>query len=266
MNLKTIKKLLKKGFSKTGGRNNQGKITNFHKGGGHKQQYRKIDFKQNNYEGKVISIEYDPIRSANIALIYDLTNKIYKYILAPDSLEIGTILNFNIKSILKNKTDENQLQMNKVYKIPGNRLMLKDIPIGSKIYNIELLPNKGGQLVRSAGTTASILQIQSKYAKIKLPSNEERLILNTCLASIGQVSNKFHNKVNIKKAGRNRWLNKRPTVRGVAMNPVDHPHGGGEGKTSGGRHPVTPWGKLTKGKKTVLKKNKLILKKSYKKN
>ena len=247
MILKTQQKKLKKGFSQTGGRNNTGQITHFKHGNGHKQLYRNISFKKNNEKGIIESIEYDPNRTAFIALV-KLENNDYKYILAPHGLQIGSIINENINS-----------------KQIGNTLQLKNIPIGTQIHNIELKPNQGGKLLRAAGTYGQVIQLQNKYMKIRLASNEERLILNTCFATIGKVSNLKLKNIKLKKAGNNRWLGKRPTVRGVAMNPVDHPHGGGEGKTSGGRCSVSPWGKLTKGKKTVLKPNKLIIIKKYKK-
>lgn len=245
--LKSIKKKLIKGFSNTGGRNNQGKITSFHKGKGHKQLYRKISFKKNNEKGIVQSIEYDPNRTAYIALIKLEDNK-YKYILASENLKAGDKLNykFNLKQT-------------------GNTLKLKKMLIGTQIHNLELQPNQGSKLLRSAGTYGQIIQIQKKYVKVRLASNEQRLILKNCLATIGKVSNSNFKNIKLKKAGNSRWLGRKPIVRGVAMNPIDHPHGGGEGKTSGGRCSVTPWSKLTKGKKTVLKPNNLIIKRRYNK-
>lgn len=259
LNLKQVKKKLKKGYTKTGGRNNQGKIVSFKRGGGHKKMLRDIDFKQKNYTGRVLSIDYDPIRSAFIALVFDKINNKYKYILASENTKLNDELIFNLDK--KNTSAVNNVNIlnDSLYKIDGNRFKLKDIPLNTYIHNIELNPNSKAILARSAGTFGILLQKQKKYVKIKLPSNEVRSVLETCAATIGKVSNKNHKNKTIKKAGRNRWLNKKPTVRGVAMNPVDHPHGGGEGKTSGGRHPVTPWGRLSKGKKTVIKKSKFIL-------
>jgi large subunit ribosomal protein L2 len=232
------------GLSKTGGRNNLGRITSFHKGGGHKQKYRIIDFKRKEQKGLVIGVEYDPNRSSFIALIKnDITNDHF-YILSPKDLKKGDVVESNKENLI-----------NKV----GNGSLIRNIPVGTLIHNISLKSNKGGQLIRSAGTFAQLIQkdIDSNKAKIKLSSGEIKLISLDCHASVGIVSNLNHKNKNLGKAGRSRWLNKRPTVRGVAMNPVDHPHGGGEGKTSGGRPSVTPWGFLTKGKKTrSVKKNK----------
>ena len=243
---KPFKKLVK-GLTKTGGRNNQGRVTMFHIGGGHKRLYRIIDFKRNlfNISGKVIRVEYDPNRSCWIALIY-YTNGVFSYIIAPNGLAIGDIVvsgeNVSIKL--------------------GNSLPLKKIPIGTLIHNIELKPGKGGQLSRSAGSYAQLIKKEaSSYGMIRLPSGEQRLISLECMATVGTVSNLDNKNINLGKAGAKRWLNRRPVVRGVAMNPVDHPHGGGEGRTSGGRPSVTPWGKATKGKPTrsPKKKNPFIL-------
>jgi large subunit ribosomal protein L2 len=236
-------KFLKKGLIKTGGRNNRGKITSYHKGGGHKRLYRFIDFKFKFEQGLVISIEYDPNRSCKIALIKDIKTDKFFYIIAPLGLQKGNLISSDKIKNFK----------------PGDFSFIQKMPIGSKIFNLELFPGQGSKLVKSAGTFAKIIQKQKKYSKILLPSKEQRLILNSCKAVFGEVSTSFSKNIN-KKAGRSRWLNKRPIVRGVAMNPIDHPHGGGEGKTSGGRCSVTPWGKLTKGKKTTLKLNKLITK------
>ncbi len=232
-------KSLVEGISKTGGRNNLGRTTAWHRGGGHKKLYRIIDFKRTKKEiiGTVERLEYDPNRTAFIALIkYD--DGEFGYILAPQSINAGD------KIISGENVD---------IKI-GNCLPLKNIPIGTTIHNLEMKPGKGGQLARSAGSSASLVSKDSGYAQIKLRSGEVRVVPLNCLATIGVVSNADHQNINIGKAGRNRWKGWRPHVRGVAMNPVDHPHGGGEGKTSGGRNPVTPWGKPTKGKKT--RKNK----------
>lgn len=222
-------------LKKTGGRNSFGRITSRHIGGGHKQKYRIIDFRRDkiNIPGKVAAIEYDPYRSARIALINYVDGE-KRYILAPLELSVGdTVLSGDAADIK-----------------PGNTLSLKMIPLGTIIHNIEMKIGKGAQLVRSAGTFAQLMAKDGKYVQIKLPSGEVRMILQDCRATIGQVGNLDHEKVSIGKAGRSRWLGNRPKVRGVAMNPVDHPHGGGEGRTSGGRHPVTPWGIPTKGYKT----------------
>ena len=222
-------------LKKTGGRNNNGRVTSRHIGGGHKQKYRIIDFARNklNIPAKVASIEYDPNRSARIALLHYVDGE-KRYILAPLGLGVGDTVIASIDADIK----------------PGNALPLKAIPMGTIIHNIELKQGKGGQLTRSAGTFAQLMNKEGKYAQVKLPSGEVRMVLQECYATIGQVGNIDHENVSIGKAGRSRWLGKRPKVRGVAMNPVDHPHGGGEGRTSGGRHPVTPWGVPTKGYKT----------------
>ena len=232
-------KSLTEGKKKTGGRNNTGRITTRHIGGGHKQRYRLIDWKRTklNVEGTVQRIEYDPNRTAYIALI-EYTDGEKAYIIAPQRLAAGD------KVIASEKADIK----------PGNAMPLKAMPVGTIIHNIELKPGKGAQMARSAGAYAQLVGRDQGYAQIKLPSGELRIVLGNCMASVGAVSNPDHSNENKGKAGRNRWLGKRPTVRGVVMNPVDHPHGGGEGKTSGGRHPVTPWGKPTKGAKT--RKNK----------
>ncbi len=232
-------KSLTEGKKKTGGRNNTGRITTRHIGGGHKQRYRIIDWKRNKFdqEATVIRIEYDPNRTAYIALI-EYKDGEKAYILAPQRLAAGD------KVIAAEKADIK----------PGNAMPLKAMPVGTIIHNIELKPGKGAQMARSAGAYAQLVGRDQGYAQIKLPSGELRIVLGNCMASIGAVSNPDHSNENKGKAGRNRWLGKRPTVRGVVMNPVDHPHGGGEGKTSGGRHPVSPWGKPTKGAKT--RKNK----------
>lgn len=223
----------------TGGRNNLGRVTSWQRGGGHKKLYRIVDFKRNKFDlsGVVERIEYDPNRTAFIALIKYVDGQ-YSYILAPQKLRIGD----EVKS-----GDDVEIKI-------GNSLPLKNIPIGTVVHNVELKPGKGGQLGRSAGSSVDLVGKDSGYAQIRLKSGEVRLVLLSCRASIGVLSNADHQNIKIGKAGRNRWKGKRPHVRGVAMNPVDHPHGGGEGKTSGGRHPVTPWGISTKGKKT--RKNK----------
>ena len=229
-------------------RNNQGKITVRHHGGGHKKQYRIIDFKRNkdNVPAKVATIEYDPNRSANIALLHYVDGE-KRYIIAPKELKVGQIL-------VSGETADIKV---------GNALPLANIPVGTLIHNIELKPGKGGQLVRSAGASAQVLGKEGKYVLVRLKSGEVRMILATCRATIGEVGNEQHGLVNIGKAGRTRWLGKRPTVRGSVMNPNDHPHGGGEGRTSIGRKsPMSPWGKPTLGKKTRSKKarsNKFIV-------
>ncbi|PLT31330.1 50S ribosomal protein L2 [Peribacillus deserti] len=225
-----------------GGRNNQGKLTVRHQGGGHKRQYRIIDFKRNKdgIPGRVATIEYDPNRSANIALINYVDGE-KRYILAPKNLEVGMEIMSGAEADIK----------------VGNALPLINIPVGTVIHNIELKPGKGGQLVRSAGTSAQVLGKEGRYVLVRLNSGEVRMVLSTCRASIGQVGNEQHELINIGKAGRSRWLGKRPTVRGSVMNPVDHPHGGGEGRAPIGRKsPMTPWGKPALGLKTRKKKNK----------
>ncbi|HBO69083.1 MAG TPA: 50S ribosomal protein L2 [Deltaproteobacteria bacterium] len=225
--------------SGTGGRNNQGRITIWHRGGGHKRQYRRIDFKRGKpgVPAKVAAIEYDPNRSARIALLHYADGE-KRYILCPVGLSVGDTVLSGADADIK----------------PGNAMPIRNIPVGTLVHNIELKVGKGGQLARSAGAVAQILAKEGSYAQIRLGSGEVRLVFLDCMATIGQVGNVDHEQVSLGKAGRNRWLGRRPTVRGVAMNPVDHPLGGGEGKSSGGRHPCTPWGKPTKGYKT--RKNK----------
>ncbi|MEK4827271.1 50S ribosomal protein L2 [Niallia sp. FSL W8-0951] len=238
----TPEKSLLAPLHRKGGRNNQGKLTVRHQGGGHKRQYRVIDFKRDKdgIPGRVATIEYDPNRSANIALVNYVDGE-KRYILAPKNLEVGLEVMSGPEADIK----------------PGNALPLANIPVGTVIHNIELKPGKGGQLVRSAGTSAQVLGKEGKYVLVRLNSGEVRLILATCRASIGQVGNEQHELINIGKAGRNRWLGKRPTVRGSVMNPNDHPHGGGEGRAPIGRKsPMSPWGKPTLGYKTRSKKNK----------
>ena len=235
---------------KTGGRNNAGRITSRRRGGGHKRRYRIIDFKRNKFDmkGNVIAIEYDPNRSARIALI-EYEDGERRYILAPDGMKVGNSIVSSRDNVVPFKT--------------GNNTCLKSIPEGLLIHNIEMKPLKGAQLARSAGTFAKIMAKENNMVTIKLPSGEMRMIHGNCQATIGVVGNKNHENIKIGKAGRSRWLGKRPKVRGVVMNPVDHPHGGGEGKTSGGRHPVSPWGTPAKGYKTRKKhktSNKFIVK------
>ncbi|MBN67388.1 MAG: 50S ribosomal protein L2 [Rickettsiales bacterium] len=239
-------KTLTEGLNKSGGRNNKGRVTSRHRGGGHKRSYRIIDFKRNKWDvaATVDRIEYDPNRSAFIALLkYD--DGELAYILAPQRLNVGD------QVIAGEKTDVK----------PGNAMPLKNIPVGTIIHNVEMKQGKGGQIGRAAGAYVQLVGKDSGYAQIKLRSGELRLVRAECMATIGAVSNPDHQNENKGKAGRTRWLGKRPSVRGVAMNPVDHPHGGGEGKTSGGRHPVTPWGQPTKGKRTRSNKatDKLIV-------
>ena len=234
-------KSLLEGKRKTGGRNNNGVITTRHQGGGHKQKYRIIDFKRNKDDipAKVATIEYDPNRSAHIALLHYVDGE-KRYILAPAGIKVG----------------QEVISGEDVDIVVGNTLPLKNIPEGTTIHNIELKPGKGGQLVRSAGTSAQILGVEEKYVTVRLTSGEVRRILGACRATIGSVGNADHGLVTIGKAGRTRWMGIRPTVRGSAMNPVDHPHGGGEGRTSIGRvAPMTPWGKKALGVKTR-KRNK----------
>ena len=228
------KPLVKK-LSKNGGRDNRGHIAVRHRGGGHKRRYRVIDFRRDKLDvpATVEKIEYDPNRSADIALVC-YTDGERRYILAPKGLQIGQQIVSSLKA---------DIQL-------GNCLPLASIPLGTEVHNIEMRPGKGGQMVRSAGTSAQLIAKEGRYALLRMPSGEMRRILMVCRATIGQIGNLDHENANTGKAGRNRWLGWRPTVRGVVMNPVDHPHGGGEGRTSGGRHPVTPWGVPTKGKKT----------------
>ncbi|MDP4104453.1 MAG: 50S ribosomal protein L2 [Bacillota bacterium] len=225
-----------------GGRNNQGKLTVRHQGGGHKRQYRIIDFKRDKdgIPGRVATVEYDPNRSANIALINYVDGE-KRYIIAPKNLQVGAEVMSGPEADIK----------------VGNSLPLANIPVGTVIHNIELKPGKGGQLVRSAGTSAQVLGKEGKYVLVRLNSGEVRMILAECRATIGQVGNEQHELIKIGKAGRSRWLGKRPTVRGSVMNPNDHPHGGGEGRAPIGRKsPMSPWGKPTLGYKTRKKKNK----------
>jgi large subunit ribosomal protein L2 len=231
---KPEKKLLDHQTS-SGGRNANGRITSRFRGGGHKQRYRIIDWKRdkNGVPAKVASIEYDPNRTARIALLHYADGD-KRYILAPDGMNVGD-------KVLSHKSADIK---------PGNALRLRDIPLGTTIHNIELKKGKGAQLVRSAGSGAALMAKDGDYAQVRLPSGEVRMVHLDCHATVGQVSNIDHANISIGKAGRSRWLGKRPHNRGVTMNPVDHPMGGGEGRTSGGRHPCSPWGQLTKGLKT----------------
>ena len=228
-------KSLTEGLTKSGGRNNSGRITAFQRGGGHKRSYRMVDFKRRKFDvsATVERLEYDPNRTAFIALVnYDDGEQ--AYILAPQRLKAGD------KVVSGNKVDIK----------PGNAMPLASMPIGTIVHNVEIKLGKGGQIARSAGTYAQLVGRDSGYAQLRLSSGEQRIIRAECMATVGAVSNPDNSNQNFGKAGRTRWKGRRPSVRGVAMNPVDHPHGGGEGRTSGGRHPVTPWGKPTKGKKT----------------
>jgi len=229
---------LTQGRTGSGGRNNNGRITAYHRGGGHKRLYRMVDFKRDNFgvEGKVARIEYDPNRTTHIALVV-FSNGDKRYILAPQGLRPGDIVMSGPDADIR----------------PGNTLPLANIRVGTLVHNVEMKPEKGGQLARSAGVSIQLMGKESGRAILKMPSGEFRRVDIRCLASIGVLGNADHSNRKVGKAGRSRWLGIRPNVRGVVMNPVDHPHGGGEGRTSGGRHPVTPWGVPTKGHKTRAK-------------
>ncbi|MGB5986560.1 MAG: 50S ribosomal protein L2 [Desulfobacterales bacterium] len=231
----TPEKSLLRSINKSGGRNSYGRVTARHRGGGHKRKYRVIDFKRDKVgiPAQVASIEYDPNRSARIALLH-YTDGEKRYILAPLKLQVGDRVMSGPEADIQ----------------PGNCLPLRNIPLGTHIHNIELRLGKGGQIVRSAGTFAQLMAKEDRYALIKLPSSEVRMVLMDCKATIGQLGNLMHENLALGKAGRTRWLGRRPKVRGVAMNPVDHPMGGGEGRSSGGRHPCSPWGVPSKGFRT----------------
>jgi large subunit ribosomal protein L2 len=232
----TSERSLTKGLlKKSGGRNSNGRITSYHRGGGHRRRYRQIDFRRNKVDvpAKVAAIEYDPNRSANIALLHYADGE-KRYILSPGGLKVGD-------TIVSSASAEIH---------PGNAMPLSRIPLGTQVHAVEMKPGKGAQLVRSAGTSAQLMAREGNLATLRLPSGEMRMIHIDCLATVGEVGNAEHENQRIGKAGRSRWLGKRSNVRGVAMNPVDHPMGGGEGRSSGGRHPCTPWGKPTKGAKT----------------
>ena len=228
-------KSLVKTLKKTGGRNNYGRVTTRHRGGGHKRRYRLIDFKRNKLEvpAKVATIEYDPNRTTRIALLHYVDGE-KRYILAPQDLRVGDMVVSSATADIK----------------PGNALPLLNIPTGTLVHNVEMKPGKGGQMARAAGSYAQLMAKEGRQAHLKLPSGEVRMVPVDCRATIGQLSNVEQENICLGKAGRKRWQGKRPHVRGVAMNPVDHPMGGGEGKSSGGRHPCTPWGVPTKGYKT----------------
>jgi len=248
----TPEKSLLISIKRSSGRNNNGRVTSRRRGGGHKRAYRLIDFKRDKHgiEATVKTIEYDPNRSSRIALLnYKDGEK--RYIVAPNGLQVGSVIVSGQDAPIK----------------VGNALPLKNIPAGTFVHNIELKPKKGGQIARGAGTAAQIMAKEGKYVTLRMPSGEIRLVLQECFATIGEVGNKDHENISLGKAGRNRWLGRRPKVRGVAMNPLDHPMGGGEGKSSGGRHPSTPWGKPTKGYRTRKKRNlsdKFIIKRRAK--
>ena len=245
-------KALTEGLTKKGGRNNNGRITARRRGGGHKRLYRMVDFKRRKFDvpAKVVRLEYDPNRTAFIALIEYEDGEV-SYILAPQRLEAGDSVVSGAAADIK----------------PGNALPLASIPIGTIVHNVEMKPGKGGQIARSAGTYVQLVGRDSGHALLRLGSGEVRMVRAECMATIGAVSNPDQANIKLGKAGRKRWLGKRPSVRGVAMNPVDHPHGGGEGRTSGGRHPVTPWGRPTKGAKTRHNKrtDRLIVRRRHKK-
>jgi large subunit ribosomal protein L2 len=246
-------KALSHGLSKKAGRNNLGRITMRRRGGGHKRKYRDIDFRRDKLgvPAKVAAIEYDPNRTARIALLSYADGE-KRYILAPKELSVGTTLL---------SADDAEFKV-------GNCLPLANMPLGAELHNVELVPGKGGQIARSAGNSCQLLAKEGRYSALRLPSGEMRRVLSICRATVGVVGNEDHSNINIGKAGRSRWLGKRPKVRGVVMNPVDHPHGGGEGRTSGGRHPVSPWGVPTKGHKTRAKNkatNKYIIRRRKKK-
>lgn len=248
----TPEKSLTSALRKSGGRNNHGRVTARHIGGGHKRRYRIIDFKRdkNGIPAKVFSIEYDPNRSCRIALLHYKDGE-KRYIIAPDGLKVGNTVSSGSGSEIS----------------VGNSLPLKEMPLGSFVHNVELKPGKGGQVGRSAGAALQLLAKEGNYAQLKMPSGEVRMIRLECIATYGSVGNAEQENIDLGKAGRSRWLGKRPYVRGVAMNPVDHPMGGGEGKTSGGGHPVSPWGQKAKGLKTRKHKkesNKLIIKRRNK--
>ena len=245
-------KALTEGLNKKGGRNNTGRITARRRGGGHKRLYRLIDFKRRKFDvpAKVLRLEYDPNRTAFIALLEYQDGEL-DYILAPQRLDVGDTVISGDKVDIK----------------PGNAMPLATIPIGTIVHNVEMKPGKGGQIARSAGTYVQLVGRDAGHALLRLGSGEARMVRAECMATIGAVSNSDQGNIKLGKAGRKRWLGKRPSVRGVAMNPVDHPHGGGEGRTSGGRHPVTPWGKPTKGAKTRHNKktDRLIMRRRHKK-
>ena len=248
---KPVKKLTE-GLTKKGGRNNAGRITARRRGGGHKRRYRVVDFKRRKFDvpAKVVRLEYDPNRSAFIALL-EYEDGELSYILAPQRLAPGDSVIAGQRADIK----------------PGNAMPLSSIPVGTIVHNVEMQPGKGGQIARAAGTYVQLVGRDAGYALMRLGSGEVRMVRAECMATIGAVSNPDQANIKLGKAGRKRWLGKRPSVRGVAMNPIDHPHGGGEGRSSGGRHPVTPWGKSTKGARTRANKktDRLIVRRRHKK-
>jgi large subunit ribosomal protein L2 len=248
----TPEKRLVESLKKSGGRNNLGRITMRHRGGGNKRKYRIVDFKRDNVgiPGKVAAVEYDPNRSARLALIF-FANGDKRYILAPSGISVGDVVMSGPDADIK----------------PGNAMKLKDMPVGTFIHNVELQPGRGGVLVRSAGTSAQLMAKEGKYAYVRMPSGELRLILQECMATVGQVGNEEHENLSDGKAGKSRWLGKRPYVRGMVMNPVDHPLGGGEGRTKGNKHPVSPWGTPAKGYRTRKRKpsDKYIVRRRHQK-
>ena len=237
---------------KKGGRNNRGRITMRHRGGGAQRLYRVIDFKRNKLSvpGKVAAIEYDPNRNARIALIHYLDGE-KRYILAPKDVKVGDTIVAGPESDIR----------------PGNALKLKDIPVGTMVHNLELEPGRGGKFVRAAGTSAQLMAKEGKYAYVRMPSGELRLILQECMATVGQIGNEDYENVSLGKAGKTRWLGRRPMVRGMVMNPVDHPMGGGEGRSKSHKHPVSPWGTPAKGYRTRKNKpsDRLIVRRRYEK-
>jgi large subunit ribosomal protein L2 len=234
---KRSEKSLLSSLRKTGGRNNAGRITTRHIGGGHKRKYRIIDFKRDKFEipGKVFGVEYDPNRSANLALVHYIDGE-KRYIIAPLGIKVGD-------TVISSRKADTEIK-------EGNALPLRFIPVGTFVHNVEMKSGKGGQIARSAGNYAQLVAKEGEYGHVRLPSGEVRLVHLSCMATIGQVGNIDHENVTVGKAGKPRWLGIRPTVRGTAMNPVDHPLGGGEGRSKGGRHPCSPWGQLSKGLKT----------------
>ena len=249
----TSERSLTKGLvKKTGGRNSNGRITSYHRGGGHRRRFRQIDFRRDKVDvpARIAAIEYDPNRSANIALLHYADGE-KRYILSPGGLKVGDTVVSSVSAEIH----------------PGNAMPLSRIPLGTQVHAVEMKPGKGAQLVRSAGTSAQLMAREGNLATLRLPSGEMRMVHIDCMATVGEVGNSEHENQRIGKAGRSRWLGKRSNVRGVAMNPVDHPMGGGEGRSSGGRHPCTPWGKPTKGAKTRSNKrsDKYIVKRRGKK-
>ncbi len=239
-------------LKKSGGRNNKGRVTARHRGGGHKRHYRVVDFKRNKHDipARVASIEYDPNRSARIALLHYIDGE-KRYILAPNGIKVDDSIMTGISAEVR----------------VGNALPIGSMPLGTIMHNVELYPGRGGQIARSAGTYVQLVAKEGEFAHLKMPSGEVRLVKQKCFATVGEIGNSDHKNLNLGKAGASRWLGRRPKVRGVAMNPVDHPMGGGEGRSSGGRHPCTPWGKPTKGYKTRNKRksNKYIVESRKKK-